>query len=295
MTRRSPYSLSRKRRDPHADRRRDERPLQLNGAHRLRARTAPACRALRCELARRDRRSGSHSRASKHAANRGARTVCVISGRHSCLCAGERVDVYRPRRPSEPPGGGGAARRDAEANCVGADRPWSRAVGYRDKGSESQHMDLRHGSRSAHAAHLRLQQLSPLWSPDRNGLAWSSDARGKLDVFLISADGSGERQQLTPVDGPGALLESWLPDGRFLLYSSRKTDAPIVVLSLGENRTPRVFLGTAANESNPRFSPDGEWVAHNSDVSGRSEVYLRSFRDPDLKYQVSTEGGTDPG
>ena len=136
----------------------------------------------------------------------------------------------------------------------------------------------------------------PLWSPDGSALAWSHDARGVFDVFLISADGSGERERLTPVDGPPAFAESWSPDGLSLLYSTRtaETQSDIMMLSLGENRTPRGFLGTDANESDPRFSPDGEWVAHSSDESGRSEIYLRSFRDPGPKWQVSTEGGIAP-
>ena len=44
----------------------------------------------------------------------------------------------------------------------------------------------------------------------------------------------------------------------------------------------------------PRFSPDGRWVAHQSDESGRPEIYLRPFVNPAIKWQVSTDGGTDP-
>ena len=141
-----------------------------------------------------------------------------------------------------------------------------------------------------------FNNFQPLWSPDGSGLAWSNDARGTFDVFLTSADGSGEREQLTPVDGPAAHAGSWSPDGRFLLYSTTTTETQrdLMVLPLGENRTPRVLLGTDADEWNPRFSPDGEWVAHNSDESGRPEIYLRAFRDPGPKWQVSTEGGIDP-
>jgi len=141
-----------------------------------------------------------------------------------------------------------------------------------------------------------FNNFSPLWSPDGSALAWSSDARSAFDVFLVSSDGSGEREQLTPLDGPDSYPESWSPDGRFLLYSTRtaETQSDIMVLSLGESRTPRVFLATGASEGDARFSPTGEWVAHSSDESGRDEIYLRSFRDPGPKYQLSTEGGTDP-
>ena len=42
------------------------------------------------------------------------------------------------------------------------------------------------------------------------------------------------------------------------------------------------------------FSPDGRWIAYESDESGRFEVYLRPFPSGESKRQVSTDGGTQP-
>ena len=42
------------------------------------------------------------------------------------------------------------------------------------------------------------------------------------------------------------------------------------------------------------FSPDGKWVAYDSDESGRLEVYVRPFPGPGAAWQVSTGGGTSP-
>jgi hypothetical protein len=53
---------------------------------------------------------------------------------------------------------------------------------------------------------------------------------------------------------------------------------------------PEVFLSTPANESAPVFSPDGKWIAYNSNESGRVEVYVRPFHRPGNKEQVSTDG-----
>jgi serine/threonine-protein kinase len=52
-------------------------------------------------------------------------------------------------------------------------------------------------------------------------------------------------------------------------------------------------VATPANEMNPRFSPDGKWVAFLSDESGRSEVYVRSFPDPTSRVQISAEGAQE--
>jgi Tol biopolymer transport system component len=51
---------------------------------------------------------------------------------------------------------------------------------------------------------------------------------------------------------------------------------------------------TAANELHGRFSPDGRWVAYESNESGRSEIYVQSFPDLARPTQISTGGGTSP-
>ncbi len=51
---------------------------------------------------------------------------------------------------------------------------------------------------------------------------------------------------------------------------------------------------SAANESFPHFSPDGRWLAYDSDETGRPEVYVVSFPEVGRREQVSTEGGAYP-
>ncbi|MEQ8302087.1 MAG: hypothetical protein RIB47_01755, partial [Cyclobacteriaceae bacterium] len=41
-------------------------------------------------------------------------------------------------------------------------------------------------------------------------------------------------------------------------------------------------------------SPDGRWIAYQSDESGQNEIYIRPFPGPGAKWQVSTTGGTRP-
>ena len=42
------------------------------------------------------------------------------------------------------------------------------------------------------------------------------------------------------------------------------------------------------------FSPDGRWLVYQSDESGRNEIYAGSFPEAGRKWQISTEGGTEP-
>lgn len=55
---------------------------------------------------------------------------------------------------------------------------------------------------------------------------------------------------------------------------------------------------TPFNEINPSFSPDGRWLAYQSNESGKNEVYVRAFPPPSSgqsgKWQISNNGGTIP-
>jgi hypothetical protein len=57
---------------------------------------------------------------------------------------------------------------------------------------------------------------------------------------------------------------------------------------------PYAFLSTPFNEQNGVFSPDGKWVAYESNESGRNEIYVRPFPGPGGQWQVSTQGGSVP-
>ncbi len=54
------------------------------------------------------------------------------------------------------------------------------------------------------------------------------------------------------------------------------------------------FLTTNATERWAMFSPDGQWMAYESDKSGQTEVYLRPYPGPGEEQQVSTDGGGEP-
>ena len=73
-----------------------------------------------------------------------------------------------------------------------------------------------------------------------------------------------------------------------------KTNWDLWVVPVEGEHKPVVFLKTEFNEENARFSPDGRWVAYQSDESGKYEVYVRSFPTGSGKWEVSTNGGQAP-
>ena len=66
------------------------------------------------------------------------------------------------------------------------------------------------------------------------------------------------------------------------------------LLPLGGERTPKPYLVTKSNEGTVRFSPDGRWIAYQSDESGRSEIYVQSFPEAGRKVRISNNGGDRP-
>jgi serine/threonine protein kinase/Tol biopolymer transport system component len=144
----------------------------------------------------------------------------------------------------------------------------------------------------------------PIWTPDGRRIAFGSRRLPNLisNLYWRRADGTGDVQRLTESSAP-QFPGSWHPSGKFLAFSenSPQTNSDVMILPMEGDETsgwkpgkPSVFLNTPFAEQNPTFSPDGRWLAYNSDESGRAEVYVRPFPGRGAKLQVSTGGGADP-
>jgi serine/threonine-protein kinase len=136
--------------------------------------------------------------------------------------------------------------------------------------------------------------LNAVWTPDGKQIAFNSSKDGPLSLFWQRADGSGGLERLTTSEYPHVPM-SWSPDGQLLAFMEVNPTSgyDIWVLRLSD-RKAQPFLRTPFNESSPRFSPDGRWLAYISDESGRYEVYVQPYPGPGGKWQISTEGGTEP-
>jgi Tol biopolymer transport system component/predicted Ser/Thr protein kinase len=138
------------------------------------------------------------------------------------------------------------------------------------------------------------QNDSPVWTPDSRRIAFRSNRDGPLNIYWQWADGSGGTERLT-MSQQNQIPGTWSTDGQLLAFHANAptTLRDIWVLPL-DDRKPRLFLQTPANEGAPRFSPDGKWVAYASNESGRPEVYVQPYPGPGGKWQISADGGTEP-
>jgi eukaryotic-like serine/threonine-protein kinase len=137
---------------------------------------------------------------------------------------------------------------------------------------------------------------TPVWSPDGNGIVFSSSRGMMRDLILKPFGGTGADELLVQSDEPKYPAD-WSRDGRFILYDSfsASTKGDIWVLSspLGDKKSSP-YLQTRFNETHAHFSPDGRWVTYVSDESGKAEVYVQSFPKSGAKWLVSTNGGDQP-
>ncbi len=129
------------------------------------------------------------------------------------------------------------------------------------------------------------------WTPDGQRVTFDADATADHPggIYWKSADGTGPAERLTMSGTPG----SWSPDGQTLAFAE---DDGIWTVTLSGDRRPHPFVivPTRFDAVRPDFSPDGHWLAYQSDESGRREVYVQPYPGPGLRQQVSIDGGEAP-
>jgi len=139
---------------------------------------------------------------------------------------------------------------------------------------------------------------NPVWTPDGKDIVYASTAKGPPHIYAKAADGSGPERTVLETTDIVELPRSFSPDGRFLVYERRmsksETGYHLWALPLFGDGKPFPVVQDAFDESLPAVSPDGKWMAYQSNESGRRETYITAFPAGGAKWQVSTSGGTAP-
>ena len=143
------------------------------------------------------------------------------------------------------------------------------------------------------------------------GANWAADGKGFI-VSTIAGEhegsaGSGEIWRFAGAgsagtklaDIPGMVPEDAqiAPDGKTILFTAYRSPSwSLFIVHLDSAGVIRDYFTSTGTTvvATPRLSPDGHWVAFNSDESGTSELYVRSYPNPATRIQVSAGGGADP-
>jgi serine/threonine-protein kinase len=135
----------------------------------------------------------------------------------------------------------------------------------------------------------------PQWSPDGRRIAHTvfDTATGYNPPAVRNSDGSGTARIIGTVVGD-AWTSDWSLDGRHLAVYGGAVGMNVGVVDLDSAHAFHQVTNTAAIARNARFSPDGRWLAFQSNETGKMQVYVVSYPQLDQKRPVSTEGGAEP-
>jgi len=136
--------------------------------------------------------------------------------------------------------------------------------------------------------------IYPLWSPDDTSLVSGSVRTSNIvDLYRRQLRAPEASEELLLATADPKFPTDWSADGRFLLYEtlSPKRGLDLWALPMDGSRKPFEVVQTDFNEGLGQFSPDGKWVAYQSDRTGRAEIYLRPFPGPGADVRVSVDGG----
>jgi eukaryotic-like serine/threonine-protein kinase len=142
------------------------------------------------------------------------------------------------------------------------------------------------------------QDRSPLWSRDGLRILFTSNRGSYPEVFSKAADGTGTEERLfaRAKDGVDLRASGWSADGRRLLF----TEVPVSInCAIGHATVDKLSEQAMLVQNDfcndyAAVSPDGHWIAYDSQLSGRVEIYVERYPELGGRQQISTNGGRMP-
>jgi eukaryotic-like serine/threonine-protein kinase len=142
---------------------------------------------------------------------------------------------------------------------------------------------------------------SPVWSPDSTRLAFLTQHVGDEGIRVKLASGAGSDQPLLTISTTASTTpptpNDWSPDGRFLVYQQLTQGvnrSDLWMLPLTGDQKPVPLVQAPGAQLRAAFSPDGHWIAYDSDESGSTQVFVQPFPTTGGKFQISKDGGSQP-
>jgi Tol biopolymer transport system component len=143
--------------------------------------------------------------------------------------------------------------------------------------------------------HTDVHEGSPVWSPDGNRVAYFAQQGKAYDLFVRLAIPDSKPELIVKSDARKYPTD-WSHDGKYILYGleGEGTRLDIWGYSTGDRRTAPI-IDTVFAEGFGAVSPDGKWMAYQSDQSGRNEIYIQQFdgltSGTKRRWQISKGGG----
>jgi serine/threonine protein kinase/Tol biopolymer transport system component len=140
-----------------------------------------------------------------------------------------------------------------------------------------------------------IENRDPTWTPDGKHIAYSGYKDKKYAVLWKPMDGSAPEEALVEDEQN---VDAWFftPDGGTLLYARYQFagEQNIGALPLNDRTHGHMIFPAKYSVEWAILSPDGKWIAYDSDESGRPEVYVAPYPALEPRERISTDGGLHP-
>ncbi len=133
------------------------------------------------------------------------------------------------------------------------------------------------------------------WTADGRDLIYSSE-HPFYDLYRRAADASRPPQPVV-TGGFDRYTGSVSADGKLLAFmlSAPTSGSELWTVPLDDPHRAARYLANGFDLAHPSISPDGQWMAYDSNEGGRVEVYVQSFPDPKRqRYKISPSYGSEP-
>jgi Tol biopolymer transport system component len=138
--------------------------------------------------------------------------------------------------------------------------------------------------------------FTPQWSPDGARIAFSGPGENPPPKLFVKNIADAVATRVGPPLKMPSFSSGWSGDGRSIV--SVRLDpvnhADLWVQGIQDEAAVRLPFNTLSNEIHGKVSPDNRWIAYQTDVSGKNEVWIASFPSAAIRRQVSVDGGTAP-
>jgi eukaryotic-like serine/threonine-protein kinase len=132
-----------------------------------------------------------------------------------------------------------------------------------------------------------------VWTPDGRRLLYIKAEGAENNIYAIPADGSGASVRVARGNYNEVTVT---PDGHTIVA---RVDRPggrvdLVMLAIDGPPKPTTLVSSAFSSIMPAVSPDGKWLAYESDETGRPEIYVRPLSPSGGRVQISADRGREP-
>jgi serine/threonine protein kinase len=140
--------------------------------------------------------------------------------------------------------------------------------------------------------------ICPVWVPGGGSIVFSTPGSpgSHFGLYVKPVNTDGAATPLLGTQLPRAIAMDYSQDGEYVLYrtSGGNNQWDIWAVPMKGNRTPFPLLQSPADERTAQFSPDGRWIAYESNETGPFEIYVRPFPGPGSSKRASIAGGSQP-